>query len=105
MQTILLLVILGLSLYITYGIRKIIARQKQEDEAFKMATTIDEGDYKKAKEFVISTKKASTSSLQTAFRWGYNKTARIIQELEDQGVIGPSRAGERYREILKADNE
>jgi S-DNA-T family DNA segregation ATPase FtsK/SpoIIIE len=57
-------------------------------------------DYMSAKDFVISTGKASTSSLQTAFRWGYNKAARIINDLEHFGVIGPARQGERYREIL-----
>jgi S-DNA-T family DNA segregation ATPase FtsK/SpoIIIE len=60
----------------------------------------DDEDYKSAKDFVISTGKASTSSLQTAFRWGYNKAARIINDLETFEVIGPARQGERYREIL-----
>jgi S-DNA-T family DNA segregation ATPase FtsK/SpoIIIE len=57
-------------------------------------------DYMSAKDFVISTGKASTSSLQTAFRWGYNKAARIVNDLEHFQVIGPARQGERYREIL-----
>lgn len=60
----------------------------------------DDEDYMSAKDFVISTGKASTSSLQTAFRWGYNKAARIINDLEHFNVIGPARQGERYREIL-----
>ncbi len=60
----------------------------------------DDDDYMSAKDFVISTGKASTSSLQTAFRWGYNKAARIINDLEHFGIIGPARQGERYREVL-----
>lgn len=60
----------------------------------------DDEDYMSAKDYVISTGKASTSSLQTAFRWGYNKAARIINDLEQYEVIGPARQGERYREIL-----
>ena len=60
----------------------------------------DDEDYTSAKDFVISTGKASTSSLQTAFRWGYNKAARIINDLEHFSIIGPARQGERYREIL-----
>lgn len=60
-------------------------------------------DYISAKDFVISTGKASTSSLQTAFRWGYNKAARIINDLEHFNIIGPARQGERYREILAGD--
>ena len=62
-------------------------------------------DYTSAKDFVISTGKASTSSLQTAFRWGYNKAARIINDLEHFGVIGPARQGERYREILMGEGQ
>lgn len=64
----------------------------------------DDEDYMSAKDYVISTGKASTSSLQTAFRWGYNKAARIINDLERFSVIGPSRQGERYREILTGNN-
>lgn len=60
----------------------------------------DDEDYMSAKDYVISTGKASTSSLQTAFRWGYNKAARIVNDLEHFQVIGPARPGERYREIL-----
>lgn len=60
----------------------------------------DDEDYLSAKDYVISTGKASTSSLQTAFRWGYNKAARIINDLERFNVIGPARQGERYREVL-----
>jgi S-DNA-T family DNA segregation ATPase FtsK/SpoIIIE len=60
----------------------------------------NDDDYMSAKDFVISTGKASTSSLQTAFRWGYNKAARIINDLEHFQIIGPARQGERYREIL-----
>lgn len=60
----------------------------------------DDEDYMSAKDYVIATGKASTSSLQTAFRWGYNKAARIMGDLEQYGVIGPARSGERYREIL-----
>ncbi len=60
----------------------------------------DNEDYMSAKDFVIYTGKASASTLQTAFRWGYNKSARIISDLESEGIIGPPRQGERYREIL-----
>lgn len=71
-----------------------------EDGADQGQEPEDDEDYLSAKDYVISTGKASTSSLQTAFRWGYNKGARIINDLERFGVIGPARQGERYREIL-----
>ncbi|MEN9338401.1 MAG: hypothetical protein RI945_126 [Candidatus Parcubacteria bacterium] len=56
-------------------------------------------DYMSAKDYVISTGKASTSALQTAFRWGYNKSARIMNDLETYNVIGPATSG-RHREVL-----
>ncbi|MCF7843986.1 DNA translocase FtsK [Candidatus Gracilibacteria bacterium] len=75
-----------------------------EDGGDQGAEPEDDEDYMSAKDYVISTGKASTSSLQTAFRWGYNKAARIVNDLERFGVIGPSRQGERYREILSGNN-
>ena len=75
-----------------------------EDGGNAGAEPEDDEDYMSAKDYVISTGKASTSSLQTAFRWGYNKAARIINDLERFQIIGPARQGERYREILTGIN-
>lgn len=63
----------------------------------------DDEDYMSARDYVISTGKASTSALQTAFRWGYNKSARIINDLEAYGIIGPAVSG-RHREVLFGKN-
>lgn len=63
----------------------------------------DDEDYMSARDYVISTGKASTSALQTAFRWGYNKSARIINDLEMYGIIGPATSG-RHREVLFGKN-
>lgn len=80
-------------------------RLNQEDrEVLTYDITLeDDEDYLSAKDFVIATGKASTSALQTAFRWGYNRAARIINDLENEGIIGPPRQGERYREILNVE--
>lgn len=75
---------------------------EQSREVLKYKS-IDNEDYLSAKDYVITTGKASTSSLQTAFRWGYNTAARVINDLESEGVIGPARQGERYREILNGE--
>lgn len=48
--------------------------------------------------FVIDTEKASTSLLQRRFRIGYNRAARLVDELEARGVVGPSR-GSKPREV------
>ena len=45
--------------------------------------------YEEAVELVIENQRASTSYLQTYFGIGYNRAARIINALEQQGIIGP----------------
>lgn len=47
-----------------------------------------------------STKRASTSMLQRRLRIGYNRAARIMEILEDEGIVGPEN-GSSPREILK----
>lgn len=45
--------------------------------------------YSKAKQIVIESQKASTSWLQRQLRIGYNSAARLIDRLEEDGIIGP----------------
>ena len=79
--------------------------KEMEDSSNRSATEepTDDEDYMSARDYVISTGKASTSALQTAFRWGYNKSARIMNDLEMYGVIGPATSG-RHREVLAGKN-
>jgi S-DNA-T family DNA segregation ATPase FtsK/SpoIIIE len=48
---------------------------------------------------VIEGGKASTSYLQRRLRIGYSRAARLIEEMEEQGIIGPAE-GSRPREVL-----
>ena len=61
----------------------------------------DENDdmFKDAVRVVIDSKKASTSLLQRRLRVGYARAARIMEEMEEQGIIGPA-DGARPREVL-----
>ena len=54
---------------------------------------------KKAIEIIRSTKRASTSNLQRKLSIGYNRAARIMDDLEDRGLVGPDTPGQG-REIL-----
>ena len=54
--------------------------------------------------FVIQNQKASASLLQRRFKLGYNRAARIIDLLEERGIIGPSN-GSKPREVLVQLNE
>lgn len=55
--------------------------------------------YKDAVRVVVESGKASTSLLQRRLRVGYARAARIIEEMEEQGIIGPA-DGARPREVL-----
>ena len=63
------------------------SKEEQEDEEYEMCRA-----------FVIQAQKASTSLLQRQFRIGYNKAARIIDQLEADGIIGPQ-IGSKPREV------
>lgn len=52
-----------------------------------------------AAEFVISSNLGSTSSIQRHFSIGYSRAGRIIDTLEEMGVVGP-RNGSKPREVL-----
>lgn len=54
--------------------------------------------------FVVSTKQASASLLQRKFRVGYNRAARMIDSMEERGVVGPS-LGSKPREVLISPEE
>jgi DNA segregation ATPase FtsK/SpoIIIE, S-DNA-T family len=55
--------------------------------------------YKDAVRCVIESGKASTSLLQRRLRIGYSRAARIMEMMEEQGVIGPA-DGARPRDVL-----
>ena len=60
----------------------------------------DEVLYERAKEIVFERKMASASYLQRRMRIGYNRAARLIEMMEDDGIIGPAN-GSKPREILR----
>lgn len=65
-----------------------------------MAGEEDEDDlYEEAQAAVIAAGKASTSWLQRKFRIGYSRAARLIDMLEERGVVGPQE-GSKPREVI-----
>jgi len=59
----------------------------------------DDPLYNEIVEFVVTSGKASASLLQRRFKLGYNRAARIIDLLEERGIIGPQN-GSKPREVL-----
>ena len=52
-------------------------------------------------DFVVETQRASISSVQRKFRIGYNKAARIVEQMEAEGIISPP-SHNGTREVLAA---
>ena len=52
-----------------------------------------------AARFVVEKEKASTSMLQRVFKIGFNRAARIIEQLEEAGIIGEEE-GTKPRKVL-----
>lgn len=59
----------------------------------------DDDMFKDAVHVVIESGKASTSLLQRRLRIGYGRAARIMESMEEQGIIGPA-DGSKPREVL-----
>jgi len=62
------------------------------------ATEDDDPLYDQAVEFVVQTRKASISAVQRRLKIGYNRAARIVEEMERTGIVGPLDGG--YRDVL-----
>ena len=54
--------------------------------------------YQEVKDYVVRAQRASTSALQRQFGIGYNRAARMIDELERTGIIGPAQ-GSKPRDV------
>ena len=88
------------------GPPQIIEEVREQIESAGEDDVLGDGDdsdedpmVRKAIEVIRSTKRASTSNLQRKLSIGYNRAARIMDDLEDRGLIGPDVPGQG-REIL-----
>ena len=62
------------------------------------SATDDDPLYEEVKEFIIETRRASTSLIQRKFSIGYARAARLIDLLEERNIVGPAR-GSKPREV------
>jgi S-DNA-T family DNA segregation ATPase FtsK/SpoIIIE len=86
---------LGASLKQTAMWEEIAAAQAEEgrDVLFDEAVSI-----------VRSMRRASISLLQRRLRIGYTRSARLVDQLEERGIIGPAKEGSQAREVLDYGN-
>lgn len=85
------------------GVQQQIDRTANEDEEGEGADEDDLGSdeelYSQALDVLKSTRRASTSMLQRRLRIGYNRAARIMEIMEEKGIVGPEN-GSSPREII-----
>ncbi len=92
---------------VTEYVKKLGPPQYIEDEVFfdEDDTSDFEGEpgndplFERALEIVMGQGKASASYLQRRLKVGYNRAARLVEEMEMRGIVGPAQ-GSRPREIL-----
>lgn len=75
------------------GIASAAESEEERDELFQQAGR-----------FLIEANKGSIGSLQRKFRIGFNRAARIVDQLEEAGVLGPEE-GTKPRQILMTIEE
>ena len=76
-----------------------LLREMQEPESEQLPGEGDEM-LPQAIELVRKEGRASTTLLQRRLRIGYARASRIIEALEEQGVVGPDQGGSLGREVL-----
>ena len=97
---------------VDYTIKQQIARYDEtltmDDEEMKATSSFEPSDsrdateeplYNEIVEYAINSGKISASLIQRKYRLGYNRAARIIDLLEERGIIGPQN-GSKPREVL-----
>ena len=75
---------------------------EDDDEENPEPGLFDEGDdplYQKALDIVVEAGKASASYIQRRLKIGYNRAARLVEEMEARGIVGPAN-GSKPREII-----
>ncbi len=77
---------------------KYMVNQQQDNDA------TNDDLYNQVKDLVITEQKASTSYLQRKFGIGYQKAARYIDMLEEEGIVGPEN-GSKPREVLISNDD
>lgn len=82
-----------------YNLLDKLVRAEAEAEAAE-AEEAEDGLYQKAVEYAEAMGEVSISSLQRKLKVGYNRAARIVELMEDDGLVGPPRGAGKPRDFL-----
>ena len=75
-------------------------KEELSESSSSAKSSSDDQLYNEIVDFVVKSGKASASLLQRKFKIGYNKAATMIDELEENGIIGPATGNSKPREVL-----
>ncbi len=95
---------------------KFIGQQRGYSEAFRLPEYVDEKEegagnldmgerdsyFEEAARTIVQAQQGSTSLLQRRLKLGYNRAGRIMDQLENAGIVGPGQ-GSKAREVLYPD--
>jgi hypothetical protein len=76
------------------------AEEDNGDDDGEILDGADDPLLKEAIDIVVSAKKASASYIQRRLKIGYNRAARMVEQMEEMGIVGPQN-GSKPREILR----
>jgi S-DNA-T family DNA segregation ATPase FtsK/SpoIIIE len=78
----------------------LLEEARQQQEAVAEAAESDDPMLQKAINLAHEHQRVSTSLLQRRLRIGYPRAARLMDELEAQGIVGPAEAAGQSRQVL-----
>jgi len=82
---------------------EIFFEDEEEDSSLSLFSEGGDPLYEKALEIVMQQGKASASYIQRRLKIGFNRAARLVDEMENNGVVGPAQ-GSKPRELLRGVN-
>jgi S-DNA-T family DNA segregation ATPase FtsK/SpoIIIE len=80
-----------------YSLFDVLMSEENEESIFEDRDEF----YKQARDLVLSTGQASISYIQRRLKIGYNRAARIMEMMEEEGIVGPPGEAGKPREILR----
>jgi len=92
---VLLIIVLLIQIFVIYKLQKL-----GKNNTFSVDNRSDDELYEEAKKIVIEAGKASASYLQRRLQIGYARSARLLDMLEEEGIVGPA-IGSEPREVKK----
>ena len=78
---------------------------KTTSDSYESAEEYDDPLYDEIVDFAINTGKISASFIQRKYRLGYNRAARIIDLLEERGIVGSANVSKPREVLIKKEND